>query len=119
MTVVPFDQVGINFSHGSKASQFAGASCALQGTDKHPGECQPCQSFPEPPSRPLTVFGERQVGESGVLAGQTPRSFPVASKVDDRKALTHYLVSSINLVLACGCRPSPKVAAPPFRSSGR
>src|SRR3974390_3462301 len=48
LTVVPFDQVPIDFGFSSEASQLAGPRGALQGTGKHPGKCQAFQPFAKP-----------------------------------------------------------------------
>jgi hypothetical protein len=75
--VVSFEQVAIDFGLGAEASQLAGPGCASQRTRKHSRK-MPCpELFAELTSVALAAVRERQVGKSGVLARETPRSLTV------------------------------------------
>jgi hypothetical protein len=75
--VVPFEQVTIDFGLSAETSQLAGPGCASQRTRKYPGETPYAQLFSELTSIALAAVGEREVGKSGVLARETPRSLTV------------------------------------------
>src|SRR5262245_30596565 len=67
-TVVPFEQVAIDFCSGAEAGQLAGPARALQRTGEHLGESQAFQSLSKPPGVALAAFGQRQIGDPCVLA---------------------------------------------------
>src|SRR6266850_6365750 len=83
LAIVPFEQVSVDFSHSSKASQLAGSGGTLQRAGKHPGERHSTQPFLEPARIALTPFCERQVSKSRVLARESPGGFPVPGQVND------------------------------------
>src|SRR5262244_4095655 len=58
-TVVPFEQVTIDFRHGSETGQFAGPRRALQRTGEHLGESQSFQPLSKTPGVALAAFRER------------------------------------------------------------
>src|SRR5215510_9536498 len=76
-TIVPFDQILVDFSHGSKTSQLTGAPGTLQRAGKHLGKSQSTQPILEPSRIALATFCERQVGKSCVLARDSPSGFAV------------------------------------------
>ncbi len=72
-SVVPFDQIGIRFGHGSEASEFTGASSALQRTGENLGNDQSAQPFPKPLGVVFAAFGQRQIGQARVLTRKCSR----------------------------------------------
>src|SRR5262249_37580207 len=92
LAIVPFDQVPVDFSHGAKASQLAGPGRTLQGAGKHLGESHSTQPFLQPTGIALATFGERQIGQSRVLARERPRGFSVSGQVNDGKLVAHDLL---------------------------
>src|SRR5229473_125231 len=91
--VVPFEQVAINIGLGAEASQFACAGCTPQRTGKYPGETPSPELFPKLVGVALAAVGQRQIGQSGVLARETPRGLTVPCEVNDGKCFTHDFVS--------------------------
>src|SRR6266576_2081153 len=94
LAIVPFEQVPVDFTQSSKASQLAGPRGTLQRAGKHLGESHFAQPFLEPARIALATFCQRQVGKSRVLARERPRSFPVSCQVNDRKHLVHRFTRS-------------------------
>src|SRR5437773_3513346 len=92
LAIVPFEQVPIDFSHSSKASQLAGPGGTLQRAGKHLGESYSTQPFLKPACIALAAFRERQVGKSSVLARERPRGFPVPGEVNDRQHFAHRFI---------------------------
>ena len=89
IAIVPFDQIPVDFSDSSKASQLTGAPGTLQRAGKHLGKTQSAQPFLEPARIALATFCERQVSKSRVLTRESPSGFPVSGQVNDRKHLVH------------------------------
>src|SRR5436309_3768822 len=89
LAIVPFEQVPVDFSRSSKASQLAGPGGTLQGAGQHLGESHSTQPFLQPAGIALATFGERQVGQARVLARERPGGFPVSSQVNDRQHFVH------------------------------
>src|SRR6516164_2705053 len=56
LTVVPFDEVPIDFGHSSEAGQFAGPGRAPQGTGEHLAKGQSFQPLPKPLGVALTAL---------------------------------------------------------------
>src|SRR5215467_7392736 len=92
LAVVPFEQVPVDFSHSSKASQLAGSGSALQRAGKHLGESHSAQPFLKPARIALATLCQRQVRKSRVLARERPRGFPMSGQVNDRKHFAHAVV---------------------------
>jgi hypothetical protein len=57
LAVVPFDQIGVDFGHGTKAGQIAGADRALQGTGEDLGKGQSPQPLAEGAGVAFAAFG--------------------------------------------------------------
>src|SRR5262249_32487209 len=89
LAVVPLNEVRIYVSRRAQAGQFAGPPCPLEGAREYPGESQALEPFPQAAGIALAALGERDVGQAGVLAVDSPRRLAVAGQVDDRQALTH------------------------------
>src|SRR5215813_1296692 len=89
LAVVPFEQVPVDFSYSSKASQRATRTCELAG--KHLGESHSAQPFLKPARIALATFCQRQVRKSRVLARERPRGFSVSGQVNDWKHFAHRL----------------------------
>src|SRR4029077_2758975 len=94
IAIVPFDQVPVDFSDSSKASQFTGAPGTLQRAGEHLGEGQSTQPIGEPARVAFATFCQRYVGKSRELARERPRGFPVSCQVNYRKHFVHRLPSS-------------------------
>src|SRR5436190_23174576 len=95
LTIVPFDQIRVDFSDSSKASQLARAPGALQRARKHLGKTQSAQPFLEAARIALATFCQRQVGKSRVLTRESPSGFPMPGKVNYRKHLVHTFTRSL------------------------
>ena len=83
LAVVPFDQVGIDFGSIAKARQLTSTPRALQRAGENLGETQSFQPFTKPSCVALAAIGQRQIGESGVLARETPCGLAVPREVND------------------------------------
>lgn len=86
-TIVPFDQIMVDFSQITKVGQFTSPLGTLQRAGKHLGKTQPTQPFLEPARVALPTFCERQVGKSRVLARESPGGFAMPGEVNDLKPL--------------------------------
>src|SRR5262245_24209217 len=89
LAVVPFEQVPVDFSHSSKASQLAGPPRTLQRAGKHLSERHAAQPFLKSARIALATFCQRQIRKSRVLARERPRGFPMSGQVNDRKHFAH------------------------------
>src|SRR4030095_4332626 len=92
LAIVPFEQVPVDFSHSSKAGQFAGPGGTLQRAGKHLCESYSTQPFLEPARITLATFCQRQVGKSRVLARERPGGFPVPGEVNNRQHFAHRFI---------------------------
>src|SRR5262245_47306132 len=63
-TIVPFDQILVDFSHGSKTSQLTGAPGTLQRAGKHLGKSQYKQPILETTTIELATVWARHGSES-------------------------------------------------------
>jgi hypothetical protein len=61
ITVIPFEQVAIDFSPSAEAGQLAGTRCTLQGTGENLGESETLQPLSEPAGIALAALSQRQV----------------------------------------------------------
>src|SRR4030095_14916531 len=104
LAVVPFDQITIHCGHRPEAGQLTGPGRALQGTGIHLGERQAAQPFPELAGVALAALGQRQVGQSRVLAREAPSRLAMPSQVNDRQLFTHALVTPTTV---SGCAVAP------------
>ena len=81
LAVVPFDELRNHFGHSAEASQLAGSQRALQRAGKHLRENQFFESIAQTAGIALAILGQRQIGQSGMLATDAPRGFAVASQI--------------------------------------
>src|SRR6478672_11492539 len=95
IAIIPFDQIPVDFSDSSKASQFTGAPGTLQRARKHFGKTQSAQPFLEAARIALATFCERQVSKSRVLTRESPSGFPMPGQVNYRKHLVHTFTRSL------------------------
>jgi hypothetical protein len=85
-SVVPFDQVAIDFGYGPEAGQFARASSALQGTREDLREGQSRQPFPKPAGVAFATLSQWQIGNSRMLPCQAPGGFAVPRPINRWKS---------------------------------
>src|SRR6185436_9896547 len=88
--VVPFDEVAIDLRHATKARKLAGPGCALQRAREYLRERQSAQALAEAPRILLAALRQRDVGQTGVLTGQAPRSFAMAGQIDGGQRFAHW-----------------------------
>src|SRR4029077_7454725 len=88
-TIVPFDQIRVDFSRSSKTSQLTGAPGTLRRARKHFGKRQSAQPFSQAARIPFAPFCKRQISKSCVLARERPLGFPVPCQINDWKHLVH------------------------------
>src|ERR1700751_5791356 len=84
ITVIPFDQIAIDFGYRAKACQFAGSHGALQWTRPHLRENQSGQPFSKTRGVALATLGQRQVGNPRVLARYAPGGLAVARQINGK-----------------------------------
>src|SRR4029453_8761605 len=89
LAIVPFDQIRVDFSYISKASQLTSAPSPLQWAGKDFGKSQSMQPFLEPARIALATLRERQVCKSCMLARERPGGFTVPRQVNSREHLSH------------------------------
>jgi hypothetical protein len=87
--VVPFEQIAVGFGHGSETRQLARPGRALERTREHAGGRQAAKPLPEPARVLLAALGQRQVGQSRVLAREAPRGLAVPDQMKYRKRFAH------------------------------
>ena len=90
VTVVPLDQVAIDFGYRTKPRQFTGSSRALQRTRQHFRENRSGQPFSKTRGVALAAFRQRQIGKSCMLTRDTPGSLPVARQINYRNNFAHH-----------------------------
>src|SRR5262245_39674169 len=95
LAVGPFVQVTIDFSRSAEAGKLAGTLRALQGTGKYLGKSQSFQPLSKPAGVTLATFSQRQVSDSRVLTGETPRGLAMSSQIDDGQRFVHAIVPSL------------------------
>jgi hypothetical protein len=101
LAIIPFDEIGIDFSNGPKPGQLACPARASQRTREHLHENQSLEASAEPPGGLLALDREWEVGESSVLASQGPSSFAVPSQINHGEFLTHWLSPCTDVVDSC------------------
>src|SRR5262249_335634 len=67
ITVIPFDQIGIDFGDAPEACPFTGSRSSLQRAGQYFREDQSSQPFSKTRGVALAALGQRQVGKTGVL----------------------------------------------------
>ena len=82
--VVPFEQIGIDFRAGTKASQLACPGSALQGTGEDMAERKPTQLDADLACVLLATFIERQVRSAGFLMRIRPCRVAMPSEKESR-----------------------------------
>src|SRR5262245_55069080 len=87
--VIPFEQIGIDFSGSAEPGQFAGSNRATQRTREHFRESHSGESFAEPSRHVLATLGEREIAAPRVLTGNRPRGFAVSGEVYDGQGAAH------------------------------
>jgi len=85
LSVVPFQEIGVELGHATVAGQLAGAGSSLERAGEDPGERPP----PEPRSQAarlsLAVRSQREIGAARVLTGEAPGRLAVTGQMEDRK----------------------------------
>jgi len=81
ITIIPFDQVTVRFGRGSKSGEFTRSGGALQGAAKDLRKADSPKTFPQKPSVAFASFGQRQIGEARVLAGNAPGRLAMSGEV--------------------------------------
>jgi hypothetical protein len=89
LTIVPLKQVFFNLGHLSETCQLASPSGAPQWACEHFCKGQAPQSLGEAARVALAALGQRQIRQPGVLPGDAPGSFAVASQIDCWEAFAH------------------------------
>src|SRR5262249_44133707 len=89
VSVIPLDEIRIHLSLRAKAGQLASSPGGLQRTGQHLGKSQPLEPPAEAAGVAFAAFGERNVGQTGVLARNGPFRFAVAGQVDSGERLGH------------------------------
>src|SRR5262249_60485952 len=84
ISVIPFQQVAINLGNAAEAGEFACPGRAHQGTGEYPDESQAAQPLPKTAGVALATLGQRQIGESRMLARQAPGSLAMPCQVNNR-----------------------------------
>jgi hypothetical protein len=89
ITVIPFQQVAIDLGNVSKASQLACSGRARQRTGEYFGEGKAAQPLCETAGIAFTTLGQRQIGESSMLARQAPGGFAMSGHVNNWQRNLH------------------------------
>ena len=92
IAVVPLDEIAVHFGSAAKAGQFACSTRALHWAFENPSEIQPCQPFPKPHGVLFPAFSQRQVGQTGMLSGETPGCFTVSREIDHGERIIHGVI---------------------------
>src|SRR5208283_1419843 len=96
LTIVPFEQVAIDFGLGAKASQLACAARSLQWTGEYVGEGPSSELVTEAAGVALSALSQWQIGKPSMLAREAPRSLAVPRDVKRGEHFTHKFVSFRN-----------------------
>src|SRR6185436_3753440 len=89
LSIIPFDQIAIDFGCGPEARQFAGASGALQGTREDLRESQSSEPFPKSAGIAFATPGQRHIGKARMLACEAPGGFAVPRQINRWKNVAH------------------------------
>src|SRR5262245_9156692 len=92
ISVIPFQQVAINLGNAPEASEFACPGRAHQRTGEYLGESQAAQPLLKTAGVALATLGQRQIGESSMLARQAPGSLAMSCQVNNGQRLAHDVV---------------------------
>ena len=87
--IIPFHKIVVDLRLAAEAGQFAGPSRALQRTCEYARELTSPKLFPDLTCGALAMVGEREIGQPGVLARESPCSLTVSCEVNDRQRFTH------------------------------
>jgi hypothetical protein len=77
-TVVPFEEIGVDFSTFRISRQAAGFAGSLERACEDQGKGASVEAFADSEGLTLAVGGERDIGESRVGARKAPGGFAVA-----------------------------------------
>jgi len=89
LTVVPLDEVTVDFSYGLESGELASPHGSPQRTGEYFRERQPSQSLAQPSRIILPALGEWEIREAGVLTRYGPGCFTVPGQVYDREGFAH------------------------------
>src|SRR6266576_1868257 len=87
LTVVPFDQIAIDFGNCPEPRQLTCPCGALQWARKNLSEIQSSQSFSERAGVLLAALRQWKIGKPRMLTRQAPRGLAVPGQVNNRKLL--------------------------------
>ena len=85
LTVVPFDQIAIDFGYGPEPGQLTCPYRALQWARKHLPEIQSSQSFSQRAGVLLAALRQWKIGKPRMLPRQAPSGLAVPGQVNNRK----------------------------------
>ena len=83
--IIPFGEIGIDLGGIAEAGELGGPPRALRRAGQYLNEVRSAQPLAEGAGLPFAVFGQRQVGAAGMLAGEGPGGFAVPRQIDDGK----------------------------------
>jgi hypothetical protein len=85
LTVVPFDQIAIDFGNCPEPGQLTCPYRALQWARKHLPEIQSSQSFSQCAGVLLAALRQWKIGKPRMLTRQAPRGLAVPGQINNRK----------------------------------
>jgi len=83
LAIIPLDQIVVLLRHRIETREGAGPNGALQRAREYRGKREPPQPLSQPPRVAFAAFGQRQIGEPGMLTGKTPSRLAVSCEVND------------------------------------
>ena len=107
LTVVPFDQIAIDFGYGPEPGQLTCPYRALQWARKHLPEIQSSQSFSQRAGVLLAALRQWKIGKPRMLPRQAPSGLAVPGQVNNRKLLVDGSVPMGSALAASANRVQP------------
>jgi len=104
---------------GAKPSQFASLARSLERAREHSCESQSLETFSESPRHVFAMLSEGEVGESSVLARQTPGGFTVPRQINYGKFVFHRVLFPTSGVATRSVRQFPEATPEDLQKSVR
>jgi len=117
LTVVPFDQIAIDFGNCPEPGQLTCPRRALQWARKNLSEIQSSQSFSERAGVLLAALRQWKIGKPRMLTRQAPRGLAVPGQVNNRKLVADGSVPVGRALAASANRVQP--SSPSSRNANR
>ena len=89
LAVVPLGEVRFDFRKVTQPGQLACSPCTLQGTSEYAAERHSAEPLCQIAGVLFALFNQRDIGSTGMLAGERPSGFAVSHQKKVREKIRH------------------------------